>query len=74
MDRLSFLLLAWGAVLAGCAGPAPAPQATTANGRPPGPDCSACLLENPGDVRPCVPICHRPESDLGGANAGGVIR
>jgi hypothetical protein len=31
-------------------------------------------LENPGDVRPCVPICHRPESDLGGANAGGVIR
>jgi len=31
-------------------------------------------VENPGDVRPCVAICHRPESDLGGANAGGVIR
>lgn len=59
-------------LLAACAGPAP--QTTTANTKPPGPDCSACLLENPGDVRPCVPICHRPESDLGGADAGGVIR
>ena len=74
MQRAAFLLLALGRILIGCVGPAPTPQATTANTAPPGPDCSACLLENPGDVRPCVPICHRPESDLGGANAGGVIR
>jgi hypothetical protein len=72
MGRFSFLLLAWSAVLVGCAGPAPPP--TAANATPPGPDCSVCLQENPGDVRPCVPTCHRPESDLGGANAGGVIR
>jgi hypothetical protein len=74
MRRFLFLAIAWGAVLVGCAGPAPPPPATAANARPPGADCSACLLENPGDVRPCVAICHRPESDLGGANAGGVIR
>ena len=48
--------------------------ARVANGRPPGPDCSACIMENPGDVRPCVKICHQPESDTGGADAGGVIR
>jgi hypothetical protein len=72
MYRLAILFIAWGMVLTACAGPAP--QATTANAAPPGPDCSACLLENPGDVRPCVKICHQPESDLGGANAGGVIR
>jgi len=59
------------AVLAGCAGPSPPVAAVSP---PPGPDCSACLLENPGDVRPCVKICHRPESDTGGADAGGVIR
>jgi len=73
MRRSSFLLIAWGVVLAGCASPSP-PQTTTATAKPPGPDCSACLMENPGDVRPCVTICHRPESDVGGANAGGVIR
>ncbi|HXC89443.1 MAG TPA: hypothetical protein VNV18_04695 [Stellaceae bacterium] len=73
MRRSSFLLIAWGVVLAGCASPPP-PQTTTATAKPPGPDCSACLMENPGDVRPCVTICHRPESDVGGANAGGVIR
>jgi hypothetical protein len=74
MRRSSFLLIAWGVVLAGCASPPPPPQTTTATAKPPGPDCSACLMENPGDVRPCVTICHRPESDVGGANAGGVIR
>ena len=72
MYRAAFLLIAWVAVLAACAGPAP--QTTTNAQAPPGPDCSACLLENPGDVRPCVAICHRPEGDLAGANAGGVIR
>jgi hypothetical protein len=66
------LLIASVVVLAACAGPAP--QATANGQLPPGPDCSACLRENPGDARPCVSICHRPESDLGGANAGGVIR
>ena len=72
MHRSTLLLIGWIAVLAACAGPAP--QTTTNAQPPPGPDCSACLMENPGDVRPCVNICHRPESDLGGANAGGVIR
>ena len=72
MHRSTILCIAWAAILAGCTGPAP--QTMTNAQPPPGPDCSACLLENPGDVRPCVPICHRPESDLGGANAGGVIR
>jgi hypothetical protein len=72
MQRLMVLSIAWAAVLAACAGPTP--QSTT-NAQPaPGPDCSACLMENPGDVRPCVAICHRPESDIGGAGAGGVIR
>jgi hypothetical protein len=72
MRRLTLLLLAWLAVLAACAGPAQ--ETTTASEKPPGPDCSACILENPGDVRPCVRICHRPESDLAGPDAGGVIR
>jgi hypothetical protein len=72
MDRLSILFIACSTVLAACAGSAP--QSTTANANAPGPDCSACIMENPGDVRPCVKICHQPESDLGGANAGGVIR
>ena len=72
MYRSTLLLIAWVAVLGACAGPAP--QTTTNAQPPPGPDCSACLLENPGDVRPCVAICHRPEGDLAGANAGGVIR
>ena len=73
MQRLTILFIAGAALLAACAGPAPQ-MTTTSMQLPPGPDCSACLRENPGDVRPCVPICHRPESDLGGANAGGVIR
>jgi len=60
------------AVLAACAGPAP--QTTTATTQPRGAGCSACILENPGDVRPCVKICHQPEADSAGANAGGVIR
>ncbi len=72
MWRLTFLLIAWGMVLAACAGPTPQPN--TANAKAPGPECSACIMENPGDARPCVKICHQPESDLGGANAGGVIR
>jgi hypothetical protein len=72
MRRLTLLLLAWPAVLAACAGPAS--EMTTAKEKAPGPGCSACILENPGDVRPCVKICHQPESDLGGADAGGVIR
>lgn len=71
MDRLTALSIAWAALLAGCAAPLPA---ATAAAKPPGRDCSACLMENPGDVRPCVKICHQPESDLGGADAGGVIR
>lgn len=71
MDRRTALSIAWAALLAGCAAP---PPATTAAAKPPGRDCSACLMENPGDVRPCVKICHQPESDLGGADAGGVIR
>jgi len=71
--RLStLLLLALPVVSTACAGPAS--EMTTANQKPPGPGCSACILENPGDVRPCVKICHQPESDLGGADAGGVIR
>jgi hypothetical protein len=72
MRRLTLLLLAWPAVLPACAGPAS--EMTTANEKAPGPGCSACILENPGDVRPCVKICHQPESDLGGADADGVIR
>lgn len=72
MQRFSFLLIGWAVVLAACAGPAA--QTTATSAKPPGPDCSACLLENPGDARPCVAICHRPESDIGGAAAGGVIR
>ncbi|HUC72882.1 MAG TPA: hypothetical protein VMS01_16970 [Stellaceae bacterium] len=72
MRSSAILLTASVVVLAACAGPTP--QATTANAKAPGPDCSACIMENPGDVRPCVKICHQPESDLGGANAGGVIR
>jgi hypothetical protein len=72
MNALLPLVLAGAAVLSACAGPAP--QTATVAAPPPGPGCSACLLENPGDVRPCVKICHRPESDLGGADAGGVIR
>jgi hypothetical protein len=72
MRRLTILCMAWASVLSACADPTS--QTTTNAQPPPGPDCSACLLENPGDVRPCVAICHRPESDVGGANAGGVIR
>jgi len=73
MNRANAAAIVFITVLAGCAGPAP--QTTTANAKPPpGPGCSACIVENPGDVRPCVKICHRPESDLGGADAGGVIR
>jgi hypothetical protein len=72
MRPSTFLLTAAVVVLVACAGPAP--QATTASAKAPGPDCSACIMENPGDVRPCVKVCHQPESDLGGANAGGVIR
>jgi hypothetical protein len=72
MQRLTVVFIASAAILAACAGPTP--QTTTNAQQPPGPDCSACLLENPGDVRPCVAIRHRPESDIGGANAGGVIR
>ena len=72
MNRRMALSIAWAAFLAGCA--APPPPATTAAAKPPGRDCSACLMENPGDVRPCVKICHQPEGDLGGADAGGVIR
>ena len=71
MDRRRALTIAWAALLAGCAAP---PPVTSAAAKPPGRDCSACLMENPGDVRPCVKICHQPESDLGGADAGGVIR
>jgi hypothetical protein len=72
MHRLTPLLLAWAAVLAACAGPES--EMTTANQKPPGPGCSTCILENPGDVRPCVKICHQPEGDLAGPDAGGVIR
>ena len=72
MARSILLMFASVAVLVACAGPAP--QTTTATTQPPGPGCSACFLENPGDVRPCVKICHQPESDSAGANAGGVIR
>jgi hypothetical protein len=72
MSPCPLLVIACAAVLGACAGPAP-PTAAAAS-QPPGPDCSACLLENPGDVRPCVKLCHQPESDLGGADAGGVIR
>jgi hypothetical protein len=72
MRRLTILFMVWAAVLTACS--SPTPQTMTNATPPPGPDCSACLLENPGDARPCVAICHRPESDLGGANAGGVIR
>ncbi len=72
MHRLCLVLIAPLALVAACAGPAP--QTTAGTTQPPGPGCSACLLENPGDVRPCVKICHAPESDSAGRNAGGVIR
>jgi hypothetical protein len=72
MSSCSLLVIACAAVLVACAGPAP--STASAASQPPAPGCSACLLENPGDVRPCVKLCHQPESDLGGADAGGVIR
>jgi hypothetical protein len=72
MIRFSLVVIAWSVLLAGCAGPGAG--TVTSNAPAPGPGCSACIQENPGDVRPCEKICHAPASDRGGAAAGGVIR
>ncbi|MGA8549055.1 MAG: hypothetical protein WB678_02345 [Stellaceae bacterium] len=71
MKRFSVVLIAWSALLAGCAGATPGTPASSAQA--PGPGCSACIEENPGDLSPCVAICHAPLSDSAGRNAGGVI-
>ena len=71
MSRFSLMMIAWGVLVAGCAGPNAG--TATSNAQAPGPGCSACIAENPGDLRPCVNICHAPLSNSSGRNAGGVI-
>jgi hypothetical protein len=71
MSRFSAAMIAWAVLLTGCAGPGAGTAAD--NRQAPGPDCSACIQENPGDLRPCVKVCHAPLSNSGGINAGGVI-
>jgi hypothetical protein len=70
--KLTFLLIAWGAVLGGCVGPAPGTPVGEVEAS--GQACSICVLENPGDVAPCEGICREHEADQAGFWAGAALR